>query len=353
MDLPVPAASLPGRGSSTDCRCATPAVRARCGFVSFDAKEPVSSVHTIDKAISGGHEPASYGTIPPSMAPPRLPGNRQQSGRGASHGRSANRRRSSDVRARVEQRRELRVATGGWSACFCRLARRACCRLPRVLQRAPTGVSANGLPTPPTGYPRHLLAHPGTTTRPLGHLPVTQPPQGAWGRNRPNCVPMPSRLHTITSRHPLAPPARAARSRRPLAPPVRAARSRRPLAPSAHAAASLHRHRTLMVSLDLPIPSHLHTITSRHPLAPPARAARLRRPLAPPARAARSRRPLAPPACVRHAALLALRRFGDAPDVSTGQHGGRHVVCVGRGNQRRARCVVRRVPGILPLGLCY
>ena len=37
-----------------------------------------------------------------------------------------------DVRARVEQRRELRVATGGWSACFCRLARRACCRLLRV-----------------------------------------------------------------------------------------------------------------------------------------------------------------------------------------------------------------------------
>ena len=124
--------------------------------------------------------------------------------------------------------------------------------------------------------------------------------------------PIPSHLHTITSRHPHAPPARAARLRRPLAPPVRAARSRRPLAPSAHAAASLHRRRTLMVSLGFPIPSHLHTITSRHPLAPPASAARLRRPLAPPARAARSRRPLAPPACVRHAVLLVLRRFGDA-----------------------------------------
>ena len=31
-----------------------------------------------------------------------------------------------DVRKRVEQRRELRVATGGSSACFSRLARRAC-----------------------------------------------------------------------------------------------------------------------------------------------------------------------------------------------------------------------------------
>ena len=37
-----------------------------------------------------------------------------------------------DMRARVEQRRELRVATGCWSTCFCRLARRACCRLLRV-----------------------------------------------------------------------------------------------------------------------------------------------------------------------------------------------------------------------------
>ena len=76
-------------------------------------------------------------------------------------------------------------------------------------------------------------------------------------------------------------------------------------------------------SLDLPVhaaPSErsLHTITSCHPLAPPARAARLRRPPAPPARAAHSRRPLAPPACVRHAVLLALRRYGDdTRDVST------------------------------------
>ena len=67
----------------------------------------------------------------------------------------------------------------------------------------------------------------------------------------------------------------------------------------------------------------LHTITSRHPLAPPARAARLRRPPAPPARAAHARRPLAPPACVRHTALLVLRRFGDAArDVSTKAQGG-------------------------------
>ena len=55
----------------------------------------------------------------------------------------------------------------------------------------------------------------------------------------------------------------------------------------------------------------LHTITSCHPLAPPARAARFRRPPAPPARAAHSRRPLAPPACVQHAVILALRRFDD------------------------------------------
>ena len=69
----------------------------------------------------------------------------------------------------------------------------------------------------------------------------------------------------------------------------------------------------------------LHTITSRHPLAPPARAARLRRPPAPPARAAHARRPLAPPACVRHTALLALRRFGDAArDVSTNALAARH-----------------------------
>ena len=62
----------------------------------------------------------------------------------------------------------------------------------------------------------------------------------------------------------------------------------------------------------------LHTITSCHPLAPPARAARFRRPPAPPARAAHSRRPLAPPACVRHAVLLVLRRYGDdARDIST------------------------------------
>ena len=181
---------------------------------------------------------------------------------------------------------------------------------------------------PPAGVKRQ----PGT----LPNRQATQPPdrpqggpwansqspshpkgQGGWGRNGPNCAPMPTRLHTITSRYRHAPPARAARSCRPLAPPARAARSRRPLAPSAHAAARLHWHRTLMVSLDLPIPPHLHTTTSRHPLAPPACAARLRRPLAPPARVARSRRPLAPPACVRHAVLMALRRFGDARDVGT------------------------------------
>ena len=82
-------------------------------------------------------------------------------------------------------------------------------------------------------------------------------------------------------------------------------------------------------SLDLPIISprlhsarSLHAATSRHPLAPPARAARLRRPPAPPARAAHSRRPLAPPACVRHAVLLALRRFrDDARDTSKKRRG--------------------------------
>ena len=165
----------------------------------------------------------------------------------------------------------------------------------------PTGGIAGEWPyTSPSGHPRHHVTSSGTEARPRGHPPATRKPlKGAWGRNPPNCVPIPPHLHTITSRHPLAPPARAARSRRPLAPPVRAARSRRPLAPSAHAATSLHRHHSLIMvrlDLDLPIPSHLHTITSRHPFAPPARAARLRRPLAPPARAAHSRRPLAPSA---------------------------------------------------------
>ena len=69
----------------------------------------------------------------------------------------------------------------------------------------------------PTGNPTQMSRRPSPTTALRAvHLPVTQPPQGAWGRNRPNCAPMPSRLHTITSRHPRAPPARAARSRRPL-----------------------------------------------------------------------------------------------------------------------------------------
>ena len=148
-----------------------------------------------------------------------------------------------------------RAARGNWGLVRLLLSLGAARLLPsssrfRVLPGG--GKTTNRPPKPPTGYPRHQLASPGTTTRPLSHLPVTQPPQGAWGRNHPNCVPMPSRLHTITS---------------------------------------------------------------RHPLAPPARAARLRRPLAPPARAARSRRPLALPACVRHAVLLILRRFGDARGV--------------------------------------
>ena len=149
-----------------------------------------------------------------------------------------------DVRARVEQRRELRVATGGWSACFCRLARRACCCVFFAFSTRPDGGKTTTAYPGDHAHPRHHDAFPRQTTRPWA---TSQPqPQGAWGRNRPNCVPMPPHLHTITSRHPLAPPARAARSRRPLAPPVRAARSRRPLAPSAHAAASLHRHQTLM-----------------------------------------------------------------------------------------------------------
>ena len=152
---------------------------------------------------------------------------------------------------------------------------------------------------------------------PPQYRPFRTPSLRATLSHRPLAPP----ARAVHSRRPFAPPARAARSSRPLVPPLRAARSRRPLAPSAHAAASHHRRRTLVVSLGLPIPSHLHTITSRHPLAPPASAARLHRPPTPPARAARLRRPLEPPACVRHAALLALRRFGDAPDVGDARQG--------------------------------
>ena len=104
-------------------------------------------------------------------------------------------------------------------------------------------------PKPPYDLPRHRV-------RPRGRPPVTQLPQGGLGpefsQYRPICTPS-------LSRHPRAPPARAAHPRHPLVPPVRAARSRCPLAPSARAATSPHRHQTLMVSLDFPIPSHLHT----------------------------------------------------------------------------------------------
>ena len=125
----------------------------------------------------------------------------------------------------------------------------------------PTGGIAGEWPSEsPHGHPSHHATSPGTEVRPRGRPPVTQPPQGGLGpefsQYRPICT-------RSLPRHPRAPPARAAHPRRPLAPPVRAARSRSPLAPSARAATSPHRHRarhrTLMVSLGFPIPSHLHT----------------------------------------------------------------------------------------------
>ena len=111
-----------------------------------------------------------------------------------------------------------------------------------------------------------MPGHRGTASGPFPSHPAA--PKGPGAEIFPIAPRIPSHSHTTTSRKPHAPPARAARPRRPLAPPVRAARSRRTLAPSARAAASLHRRRTLMVSLGFPIPSHLHTIASRHPKAP-------------------------------------------------------------------------------------
>ena len=108
------------------------------------------------------------------------------------------------------------------------------------------------------GRPNHQMATQATIRPPqaprhgLGATP--QPPsrpKGAWGRNLPNCAPIPPRLHIIT-RRPLAPPARAARSRRLLAP----TRSRCQLAPPARAVRSCRNQRP-------PAPAPLHHGPSR------------------------------------------------------------------------------------------
>ena len=147
------------------------------------------------------------------------------------------------------------------------------------------GFLRSDLRSPDAGATREVRAAPamharrclGTEARPRGHPPATQQPQGGLGPKSSQYRPICTRS---LPRHPRAPPARAAHPRRPLAPPVRAARSRSPLAPSARAATSPHRHRarhrTLMVSLDFPIPSHLHTPLFMPPACAAARSARPR-----------------------------------------------------------------------------
>ena len=89
-------------------------------------------------------------------------------------------------------------------------------------------------PTPPNAYPGTERL-PGTTTRPRATPSHPATPRGLGPKSpqlRPNTVPSahhhfapPSRA--ARSRRPLAPSTRAARSRCPLAPPARAVRSRR------------------------------------------------------------------------------------------------------------------------------
>jgi len=132
----------------------------------------------------------------------------------------------------------------------------------------PTGGTAGEWPSKSPNFhtSHHTYDLPRHRRTASGPPPATQPPQGGLGpefsQYRPICTPS-------LPRHPRAPPARAAHPRRPLALPVRAARSRSPLAPSARAATIPHRRQTLMVSLDFPIPPHLHT----PPFVPPACAA--------------------------------------------------------------------------------
>ena len=165
-------------------------------------------------------------------------------------------------------------------------------------QRALTGVTR-----PPPMAPSRLLWHHPAFLATGSRVAATQVAAAQPTGTRPSWAvsldfPMPPHLHTITSRHRLAPPARAARSRRPLAPPVCAARSRRPLTPSAHAAASLHRHQALMGHGKSRPPNTVPS--AHHHFAPPSRAARSRRPLAPSTRAARSRRRRTAPSAHHH-----------------------------------------------------
>ena len=149
-----------------------------------------------------------------------------------------------------------------------------CCGCGFALARSPDAGVTREVRAAPAMHARRCL---GTEARPRGHPPATQQPQGGLGPKSSQYRPICTRS---LPRHPRAPPARAARPRRPLAPPVRAAHSRSPLAPSARAATSPHRHRarhrTLMVSLDFPIPSHLHTPLFMPPACAAARSARPR-----------------------------------------------------------------------------
>ena len=172
-------------------------------------------------------------------------------------------------------------AWGGWSACStwrgapeARKCGRPCCCCGCGLLRSPDAGVTWEVRAAPAMHARRCL---GTEARPRGHPPATQQPQGGLGPKSSQYRPICTRS---LPRHPRAPPARAARPRRPLAPPVSAAHSRSPLAPSARAATSPHRHRarhrTLMVSLDFPIPSHLHTPLFMPPACAAARSARPR-----------------------------------------------------------------------------
>ena len=245
---------------------ATPAVRARCAISrgrSDDRRRAFRSVLTY-ASPHVADVPLLRRWVPPASLP----------GRGSPTGGDARPPRSArGVRCARARGAAPRAARGGGGP----LAPLGAARLRRANADVPAAVADVGCCALRTRelhgryarLPRYTRGDAWAPRHGLGAIP--QPPsspKGAWGRNLPNCAPIPSHSHTITSRKPHAPPARAARPRRPLAPPVRAARSRRTLAPSARAAASLHRRRTLMVSLGFPIPSHLHTIASRHPKAP-------------------------------------------------------------------------------------
>ena len=129
--------------------------------VSFGAKQPISSVRTIDKTMSDGHEHALSGTEEPSLAPPRLLGDRHQSGRDASRGRSGDRHRAfwsaltcaSPPHARTHARtRGGRGGTGGCPASFpLRILARCACDVDLSDERARAASGGDA--------PRHRESH--------------------------------------------------------------------------------------------------------------------------------------------------------------------------------------------------